>query len=128
MDARYIKIEQMGDYDGQVVELRGWLYNSRAGGKVQFLILRDGSGLCQGIYEKTEANVELFKQVKHLGQESSIIVRGTVRKEERSVGGYELGITEVEVMHETHDYPITPKSHGIDFLLKNRHLHLGFQE
>ncbi len=127
MDAKYIKIEQMGDYVDQAVELRGWLYNSRAGGKLQFLILRDGTGLCQGIYEKSEDNVEMFGLVKHLGQESSLIVRGTVRKEDRSVGGYELAVNEVEIVSQTSDYPITHKSHGIDFLLKNRHLHLRSQ-
>jgi len=127
MDAKYIKIDQMADHVGETVELRGWLYNSRAGGKVQFLIVRDGTGLCQAIYEKSEANAEHFGEVKRLGQESSLIVRGEVRKEERSVGGYELAVSEVDIVHHTVDYPITPKAHGIEFLLKNRHLHLRSQ-
>ncbi|MHC4264750.1 MAG: asparagine--tRNA ligase [Planctomycetota bacterium] len=115
------------DYEGKDVSLSGWLYNSRASGKVQFLILRDGTGMCQCILEKGKVSDEMFDRIKHLGQESSITLTGTVRADERSVGGYEIAVTGAEVISESIDYPITPKSHGIDFLLKNRHLHLRSQ-
>ncbi len=122
-----IRISDMKDFVGQTVDISGWLYNSRSGGKVLFLILRDGSGLCQAILEKNDDTAEAFQQVKHLGQESSIVVTGQVRQEPRSVGGYELAVSGVKVVHCTEDYPITHKSHGIDFLMKNRHLHLRSQ-
>ena len=125
--ADYIKIADMCDFVGKQIELRGWLYNLRAGGKVLFLVVRDGTGLCQAVFEKSDANAELFDKVKHLGQESAITVTGTVREEPRSVGGYELAVDNVNIVHVTSDYPITPKSHGIDFLMKNRHLHLRSQ-
>ena len=124
---KYIRIEQMSEHVGEEVEIKGWLYHARSGGKVHFMILRDGSGLTQAIMEKTEENAELFGEVKHLGQESSLMVQGTVRKDERSVGGYELAATGVTIVQGTRDYPITPKAHGIDFLLKHRHLHLRSQ-
>ena len=120
----YIRIDEMKNYVGSEVEIRGWVYNLRASGKVLFIVLRDGSGLCQAVAEKQKLPEELFAEVKHLGQESSVIVTGLVREEQRSVGGYELAVSGVEVVHRSEDYPITPKEHGIDFLLKHRHLHL----
>ncbi len=116
-------IEQLEDHVGQEVTLKGWLYNSRASGKIQFLIVRDGTGLCQCIVEKGNVSDELFEQLKHLGQESSLSVTGTIRADERSVGGYEMAVTGANIIAPATDYPITPKSHGIDFLLKHRHLH-----
>src|SRR4030042_1320249 len=86
-----VYIDQLKDKVGQEVTLRGWLYNSRASGKIQFLIIRDGTGLCQCIAEKGKVPDEVFEQLKRLGQESSLTVTGTVRADERSVGGYELG-------------------------------------
>ncbi len=127
MEAKRIKICEMKDVVGQRAEVAGWLYHARAGGKVQFLMVRDGTGLAQAIFEKTESNEELFKDVKHLGQESSLIIRGEVREDERSVGGYEMAVDDVEIVHKTEGYPITPKSHGSDFLLRHRHLHLRSQ-
>jgi len=124
MTAKCIRISEMADHVGQQVELKGWLYNSRAGGKVQFLMIRDGSGLCQAILEKNPENEELFREVKHLGQESSLQVTGEVRQDKRSEGGHELAVSDVRIVHPTQDYPITPKAHGIEFLLKHRHLHL----
>ena len=124
MEATTAKIANLAQHVGNQVQLQGWLYNSRASGKVQFLMIRDGSGLCQAVYEKNDDNADLFAQVKHLGQESAIAVAGTVREEPRSVGGHELAVTDVRIVHETQDYPITPKTHGTDFLMKNRHLHL----
>ncbi|HIJ52347.1 MAG TPA: asparagine--tRNA ligase [Planctomycetes bacterium] len=122
-----VYISQLKDSVGQVVTLSGWLYNSRASGKIQFLIIRDGTGLCQCIVEKGKVPDELFEQLKHLGRESSLTVTGTVRQEARSVGGFEMALTDAKVVSPAADYPITPKSHGVDFLLKNRHLHLRSQ-
>jgi asparaginyl-tRNA synthetase len=115
------------DKTNQKVTLAGWLYQARSSGKIQFLIIRDGTGLCQCIVEKGKISDGLFEQLKHLGQESSLTVTGVVRADERSVGGYELVVTDAKIISPTTDYPITPKSHGIDFLLKNRHLHLRSQ-
>jgi asparaginyl-tRNA synthetase len=122
-----VLIEQLKDHVDEQVSLQSWLYNSRGSGKLQFLIVRDGTGLCQCIVEKGKVPDELFEQLKHLGQESSLTVTGTVRSEERSVGGYELAVTDAQIIAPADGYPITPKSHGIDFLLKNRHLHLRSQ-
>ncbi len=117
-------ISQLHKNAGCEVTLSGWLYNSRSSGKILFLILRDGTGLCQCVVEKTNVPDELFEQLKRLGQESSLTITGTVREDKRSIGGYELVVTDAKIISPTNDYPITPKSHGIDFLLKNRHLHL----
>jgi asparaginyl-tRNA synthetase len=124
MPAEPIRIEGMACHVGQEIELRAWLHNSRSSGKIEFLVLRDGTGICQAIFEKIDVNADMFERVKHLGQESAVVVRGLVRADERSPGGCELAIREVEIVHETHDFPITPKEHGIDFLLRHRHLHL----
>ena len=121
---KYTAIESLSQHVGKEVTLAGWLYNSRASGKIQFLIIRDGTGLCQCVVEQGNISDELFEQLKHLGQESSLTVTGTVRAEPRSVGGYELAATGAKIISPAEGYPITPKAHGIDFLLKNRHLHL----
>ena len=120
-------IAQLKDNVGQQVTLAGWLYQSRSSGKIQFLIIRDGTGLCQCIAEYGKLSDELFTQLKHLGAESALKITGMVRAESRSVGGYELAVTAAEIVSQSHDYPITPKSHGVDFLLKHRHLHLRSQ-
>lgn len=120
-------VSELKDKTGQAVTLAGWLYNSRASGKVLFLIIRDGTGLCQCIAEKGKISEKLFDELKRLGQESSLTVTGVVRADERSVGGFELAVTDAQIISPAIDYPITPKSHGIDFLLKNRHLHLRSQ-
>jgi len=120
-------INSLGQFVDNQVTLSGWLYNRRGSGKVQFLIIRDGTGLCQCIVEKGKVSDELFEQLKHLGQESSLAVTGLARADERSVGGYELAVTDAKIIAPATDYPITPKSHGIDFLLKHRHLHLRSQ-
>jgi asparaginyl-tRNA synthetase len=119
-----VNVLGLKDHVGQEVTLAGWVYQARSSGKVQFIILRDGTGLCQCVVEKDKIPDELFEKLEHLGQESSLTITGVVRAEPRSVGGYELVVTNAEVIHATTDYPITPKEHGIDFLLKHRHLHL----
>jgi asparaginyl-tRNA synthetase len=120
-------IAELKNFAGQVVTLAGWIYQARSSGKVQFIILRDGTGLCQCVVEKGKLADDVFDKLEHLGQESSLTITGTIRAEPRSVGGYELSATDAEVIHATADYPITPKEHGIDFLLKHRHLHLRSQ-
>jgi asparaginyl-tRNA synthetase len=122
-----VYIDQLKDHVGQEVTLHGWLYNSRASGKIQFLIVRDGTGLCQCIVEKGKVPDELFEQLKRLGQESSLSVTGTIRADERSVGGYEMAVTDAQVIAPSEGYPITPKPHGVEFLMKHRHLHLRSQ-
>jgi asparaginyl-tRNA synthetase len=120
-------IAQLKDHVGQTVTLAGWLYNSRSSGKIAFLIVRDGTGLCQCVVEKAVVAAELFDELEKLGQESSLTITGKVRKEDRSVGGYELAVTDAKAIGVSVDYPITLKAHGIDFLMKNRHLHLRSQ-
>ncbi len=115
-----------GHVDSEVT-LCGWLYRARSSGKVQFLVVRDGTGLCQCIVEKGNVSDEMFEQLKHLGTESSLTVTGSVRAEPRSPGGHELAVTGVSIVSAAIDYPITPKAHGVDFLLRHRHLHLRSQ-
>ena len=117
-------ISELKNNVGKEVTLAGWLYQSRASGKIQFLIVRDGTGLCQCVVEQGKVPDELFDRLKHLGQESSLTVTGPVRADQRSVGGCELVLSDAQIISPAEGYPITPKSHGVDFLLKNRHLHL----
>src|SRR4030042_3179759 len=112
-ESSVVYINQLKDHVGQEVTLKGWLYNSRASAKIQFLIIRDGTGLCQCIAEKGSVPDEVFEQLKRLGQESSLIVTGTIRADERSVGGYEMAVTGAQVVWATEGYPITPKPHGV---------------
>lgn len=117
-------IDELGKYEGQQVELKGWVYNLRGSKKIKFLILRDGTGLCQCIFFKGECEEKAFENFAELTQETSVKVKGIVRKEPRSPGGYELGATDFEILSPSVDYPITPKEHGPDFLMNHRHLWL----
>lgn len=120
-----VKIKDLLDYDGQEVELRGWVYNTRSIGKIWFIILRDGTGLLQGVVVKGEASDEAFELEQKLNQEDSVILNGIVKKEPRSIGGFELGIKDITIVnHVTEEFPISPKEHGADFLMSNRHLWL----
>ena len=120
-----VTIDQLSKYEGQDVELKGWVYNTRNVGKIWFIIFRDGTGLLQGVVVKGEATDESFSLEHELNQEDSVILKGTVRKEPRSIGGYELGVKEIEVVkHVTAEFPISHKEHGADFLMSNRHLWL----
>ena len=122
---KVVNIKDLDQFDNQEVELRGWVYNIRSIGKIWFVILRDGTGLLQGVVVKGEASDQTFLLEHELNQEDSIIINGTVRKEPRSVGGYELGVKEIKVVnHVTEEFPISPKEHGADFLMSNRHLWL----
>ena len=120
-----VTIKDLEKYDGQDVELKGWVYNIRTIGKIWFIIFRDGTGLLQGVVVKGEATDETFDLEQKLNQEDSIIISGRVKKEPRSVGGYELGVKEISVVnHVIEEFPISPKEHGADFLMSNRHLWL----
>ena len=107
---------------GRTVTLSGWVYNSRGSGKVVFIVIRDGTGLCQAVLEKNHATESFFDDLRKLGQESSIEVTGAVTADERASGGHELRVTAARTVQAAHDYPITPKPHGIEFLMKHRHL------
>ena len=119
-----IQVADIGRYEGREVVLRGWLYNKRSSGKLHFLQLRDGSGVVQCVVFKGDVEAELFERCAHLPQESSLVVRGQVRREARSPIGYEVGVLDLEVVQEAEPYPITPKEHGVSFLLDHRHLWL----
>jgi len=124
MAGEFTKISDLKYNVGKAVTIGGWVYHSRPGGKVIFLIVRDGSGLCQCVIEKANIDGQLFRDLKHLSAESSLTITGTAKEDQRSIGGYEIAVTDAKIICFSKDYPITPKSHGIDFLLKNRHLHL----
>jgi len=119
-----IYLKHVGRYVGSEVEIRGWLYNKRSSGKIIFLIIRDGTNLIQGVVVKSEVPAEVFEAAKRLTQESSLIVRGVVREEPRSISGYELSVTDLEIVQIAEEYPITPKEHGVEYLLDRRHLWL----
>src|SRR5512140_74118 len=117
-----VYIEDIAKYDGQSVTIKGWLYNRRSSGKLHFLQIRDGSGFIQAVMSKAAVGDEAFKTADHLSQESAIIVTGTARADARAKGGYEVDVKSLEVVAPAHDYPITPKEHGVDYLLDRRHL------
>jgi asparaginyl-tRNA synthetase len=119
-----IHISDLKNYVGQEVTLRGWLFNKRSSGKVKFVILRDGTGYVQCVYFKGNVSEDTFEAADKIGQESSIEVTGKVKEEPRSVGGYELDAVGLKIIQNALNYPITPKEHGIEFLLDNRHLWL----
>ena len=123
-----VYLKHIGEHVGEEIEIRGWLYNKRSSGKIQFLIIRDGTDLIQGVVVKAEVSEEVFAAAKSLTQESSLIVRGIVRAEPRSVSGYELTVTDIEVLQIAEEYPITPKEHGIEYLMDRRHLWLRSQK
>jgi len=120
---RSVKEVLSGKATGQI-KLRGWVYNSRSSGGIVFILLRDGTGLMQCTVKKDDVPEEVFKAAESLTQESSLIIHGEVKKDERAPGGYEIVAKELEVVHQAEEYPITKKEHGIEFLLDNRHLHI----
>jgi len=117
-------IAEVGKYVGQEVTIGVWLANKRSSGKIAFLQLRDGTGFIQGVVVKAEVEEEVFQKAKTITQETSLYISGIVREDERSPFGYELGITNLKVIAESVDYPITPKEHGTEFLMDHRHLWL----
>src|SRR5262245_29411573 len=120
----WIRVSQAALHSGEPVEIRGWIYNKRSSGKLQFLLVRDGSGLIQCVMPKAEVPVEAWALAETVPQESAVIVRGTVRADARAPGGAELGVTDLSVIQRAEPYPITPKEHGVEFLMDHRHLWL----
>src|SRR6266480_436760 len=118
----HVYIEDIGKHEGEEVTIKGWLHNRRSSGKIHFLILRDGTGFIQGVMSKAAVGDEVFKAADHLSQETSVIVTGTARADARAPSGFEIDVKSLEIVGESHDYPITPKEHGVDFLLDRRHL------
>jgi asparaginyl-tRNA synthetase len=122
-----VEVRNIAQFEGQEVLIQGWLYNLRESGKILFPLLRDGTGILQGVVVKSAVTPEIFERVRALTQESSLRARGRVRKEKRAPSGYELDVADLEVIQSvpvTRPYPITPKEHGVEFLMDHRHLWL----
>ncbi len=117
-------IENIAQHEGQEVTLKGWLYNKTDKGKLQFLLVRDGTGIIQAVVLQDEVSPETFKAAQDVTQESSIVVTGTARADKRAPGGYELSLSELQIVQLAEPYPITPKEHGVSFLMDHRHLWL----
>ncbi len=125
--AELISIENIADYDGQAVTLRGWVYNRTGKGKLQFIQVRDGTGIVQCVVFKGDVSEELFEEAQTLTQESALSITGTVRADDRAPGvpgKFEVGVSGLEIYQIAEEYPIQPKDHGIEFLMDNRHLWL----
>ncbi len=121
---RSTTIDKLPQLVGEQAQIHAWVMNVRSSGKIAFLQLRDGSGFVQGVVVRNEVDDETFELATGLGQESSVTVRGEVREDKRSPSGVELGVSEIRAVHGSSEYPITPKEHGVDFLMDNRHLYL----
>jgi len=126
-DSPTVYIEDIAAHEGQQVRLRGWLHNRRSSGKIHFLTLRDGTGFIQCVMSKKAVGDEMFTRADHLAQESAIIVEGAARADTRAPGGYEVDVASLEIVSEAKDYPITPKEHGVDYLMDRRHLWIRSQ-
>jgi len=120
----YVYIENISKYIGESVTLRGWVYNKTGKGKINFIMLRDGTGIIQCVVFKGNVSEEIFELSKDLTQESSIIITGKVVASEKAPGGYEIDVSKLELIQKSIDYPITPKEHGDAFLIEHRHLWL----
>jgi asparaginyl-tRNA synthetase len=118
----HVTIDKIGEHVGKTVTIKGWLHNRRSSGKIHFLVVRDGTGFLQVVMGKNDVSEETFTAADHLSQETSIIVSGTVREDQRAKSGYELTANALEVVGPAQDYPITPKEHGVDYLMDRRHL------
>jgi asparaginyl-tRNA synthetase len=123
----HVYIEDIAKHEGQTVTLKGWLANRRSSGKIHFLQVRDGSGFIQAVMSKAAVGDETFEKAGHLSQESAITVTGQVRADARAPGGFEIDASGFEIVSLSHDYPITPKEHGVDFLMDRRHLWIRSQ-
>ena len=117
-------IRDLSNHQDETVTLKGWIYNVRNSKSIHFLEVRDGSGICQCIVASDDVSEAVFEAAGQLKQESAVEITGKVHKDERSIGGYELHVTNLRVIQLTENYPITPKEHGIEFLMENRHLWL----
>jgi asparaginyl-tRNA synthetase len=121
---KWVYIADIANYAGEEVIIKGWLYNKRSSGKIMFPQIRDGSGIIQGVVVKAQVPERVWNDCDQLTQESAVLVQGKVRKDERAPSGYELDISDLEVVHLAESYPITKKEHGIEFLSDQRHLWL----
>ncbi|MCA9735816.1 MAG: asparagine--tRNA ligase [Deferribacteres bacterium] len=119
-----VYVENLGEHEDQVVSLFGWLYNKRGKGKIAFLLLRDGTGIVQCVMSKADVGEEIFSRANDIPQESAIKITGKVNSDERAPGGYEIHVTDFEIVSLAEEYPITPKEHGTTFLMDHRHLWL----
>lgn len=128
MSEKRFYIENAAQFDGQTVTLKGWVYNKRSSGKIKFLMMRDGTGLMQGILFKGECSETAFEEFEKLTQESSIEVTGTIRKDPRTPGKFEMGVQTFKALQIADVYPISPKDHGVEFLMENRHLWIRSQK
>ena len=122
MSATITTIAQVAGHVGDTVTIRGWLQSRRSSGRIHFLTVRDGTGRLQAVMSKQAVGNETFERSDHLGQETSLVVTGAVRADARAPGGYELDVATLDVVGRSADYPITPKEHGVDYLLDRRHL------
>jgi asparaginyl-tRNA synthetase len=123
-EPRQTYINQLSQHVGKEVTLKGWLYNLRSSGKILFPQLRDGTGVVQAVVLKNSVALEVWDALKGLGQESALTIRGTVRADERAPGGFEIDVVDAQVLQDVHDFPISPKEHGTEFLMDHRHLWL----
>jgi len=119
-----MQIAQLSEHLGQEVILKGWVSNKRKGKGLAFLLLRDGSGFTQCVVDANNVSDKNMELALDLSLESAVIVKGSVVKDDRQVGGYELSVKEIELIHQSEEYPISNKEHGVDFLMQNRHLWL----
>ena len=122
IDMTYIK--DLGKHIGAEVELRGWNAQKRDSKGLVFMTFRDGTGFCQAVFDINNIGEETFDKIKRLPQESALWLKGTVKSDERQIGGFEIAVSATGVIAEADEYPITPKEHGVDFLMDNRHLWL----
>ncbi len=123
--APVVYIEQLKEHEGQTVTVRGWLTHHRDKKKLQFLVLRDGTGTVQAVAFVDDLPPDAWERIGSLTQESSVIVTGVIRKDERAPGGYELSVKDIDVFQVADaDFPIAPKEHGVGFLMEHRHLWL----
>ena len=123
-DTTVAHISGIAAHEGREVTLRGWLHNRRSSGRIHFLTVRDGTGFIQAVMSKKAVGADVFKEADHLGQETALRIRGLVRADARAPGGYEIDVAHLEQVGPSQDYPITPKEHGVEYLLDHRHLWL----
>ncbi|MBI3766506.1 MAG: asparagine--tRNA ligase, partial [Ignavibacteriales bacterium] len=119
-----VYIEELSKHVGEEVAIRGWVYNKRSSGKIRFIVVRDGTGLLQCVMVKGMIPDDVFNHFDSLTQESSLTVIGKIKKDDRAPGGYEMELSNLQVISIAKEYPITPKEHGVDFLMDHRHLWL----
>jgi len=124
---RIVRISDLSHHVGREVRLNAWLHNKRSSGKLQFLIVRDGSGFAQAVMAKAAVSPEAWAAGEAMGQESSLELTGSIKEDKRAPGGYEIDVTGLTPIQIAHDYPITPKEHGTAFLMENRHLWIRSQ-